>query len=138
MFIFKQVECKTSLFSVILTRDKKNGIIVTDNKELAEKFCKEYDMKLADRSLYVVANADNVPMLDILKYSLLRRLTVMSELNYVSYHKSDVDKVKNQLYTNPALEVVVDGYRFYTDNEKSPFKAPRKLPMYRNNGLVRL
>lgn len=138
MFIFKQVMCGKDLFSIVLTPDKKSGIVVTSDKEVAARFCKEYGMKLAEQGMFVVANTETYDHLFMLCSSLIRRLTVMSELNCISYHGEDVNKVKQQFYLNPGLEIIIDGYRFYTDNEKSPFKTPRRLPMFKNNGLTKL
>lgn len=139
MHIFKEVICGDKIFSVVLDREKSNGILLTDNKEDAEYFCKEYNMQLAEEGQFVVATTENTAFLFILVNALLRRLTVMSEMSYSEEeHKNDVERVKKFLFQNPVNEVIAQGYRFFNGKVQNPFKLPRKLPMFRNNGIVRI
>ena len=137
MHIFKEVICGDKLFSVVLDREKANGILLTDNTEEAEYFCKEYGMQLVEEGQFVVATADNIDLLFILCNALIRRLTVMSEISYSEEeHQKDMDRVKALMYKNPVNEIIVRGYRFTNGAVPNPFKAPRRLPMFRNNGVV--
>ena len=137
MHIFKEVICGDKIFSVVLDRDKANGVVLTDNTADAELFCKEYGMQLCEQGQFVVAFADNLELLNILSNALLRRLTVMSEITYSDEeHTKDLERVKKHLFKNAVNEIIVTGYRFTNNTVPNPFRLPRKLPMFKNNGIV--